>query len=310
MEWTAERGRLARLFGLVIVAAALSGCGGGGDSAASDTAGTSTVSSDGSGAPTGVSTSLVALSASQYTVAPASTAVLTIYRTGAVTGSATVAYTTVDGTATAGVDYTATTGSVTWEDGDSSAKTVAVPVMNAARDKSFALALTSVEGNADFGTPAAATVLVTASTAAAGGASSSSGSSSGGASSSSGSSSGGASSSSGSSSGGASSSGSSGSSSSGSSSSSGGKSTSDSVTLSWLAPSGNTNGTALTNLAGFNIYYGTSATAMTQKISIHTVGVLTYVISNLSAGTWYFAVTSINAAGVESSPSPTVSATI
>ncbi len=49
---------------------------------------------------------------------------------------------------------------------------------------------------------------------------------------------------------------------------------------------------------------------MTQKIAITTVGLLTYVISNLSAGTWYFEVISVNAAGVESNPSGVVSATI
>jgi len=47
------------------------------------------------------------------------------------------------------------------------------------------------------------------------------------------------------------------------------------VTLSRSAPTENTNGTALTNLAGFNIYYGTSTAAMTNKISINTVGIQT-----------------------------------
>jgi hypothetical protein len=45
---------------------------------------------------------------------------------------------------------------------------------------------------------------------------------------------------------------------------------------------------------------------MTNKISVNTVGVLTYVISDLSSGNWYFAVTSVNSAGVESSLSGTV----
>jgi hypothetical protein len=82
------------------------------------------------------------------------------------------------------------------------------------------------------------------------------------------------------------------------------------ATLSWYAPTQNVDGTALTDLAGYNIYYGTSATAMTQKININTVGILTYVISNLSSGTWYFAITAVNSAGIESSPSEPVSKTI
>ncbi len=82
------------------------------------------------------------------------------------------------------------------------------------------------------------------------------------------------------------------------------------MTLSWSAPTENTDGSALTNLTGYDIYYGTSASSMTQKITISTVGMLTYVVSNLASGTWYFQVESVNAAGVDSSPSTTVSTTI
>jgi len=80
--------------------------------------------------------------------------------------------------------------------------------------------------------------------------------------------------------------------------------------LSWNAPTDNTNGTALTNLAGYNIYYGTSATAMSTKINIATVGLLDYVVSNLAHGTWYFAMTSVNSMGQESAPSASVSVTL
>jgi hypothetical protein len=82
------------------------------------------------------------------------------------------------------------------------------------------------------------------------------------------------------------------------------------VTLSWSAPTENTNGSALTNLAGYIIYYGTSASAMTQTIDINTVGMLNYVVDNLSAGSWYFQIVAVNSAGEQSSPSATVSASI
>ena len=85
---------------------------------------------------------------------------------------------------------------------------------------------------------------------------------------------------------------------------------SDSVTLSWAAPTENTDGSALTNLAGFDIYYGSSAASLTQKISIASVGLLTYVVPNLNSGTWYFEVVAVNAAGVQSGPSSVVSVTI
>jgi hypothetical protein len=187
-------------------------------------------------------------------------------------GAATVGYTTIDGTATAGTDYVATSGTVTWNDGDSSAKTVIVPVTSQASDTYFDFALTSIAGQAKFGSPATAAVVVSTTAA------STSSSSSGGSSS--------------------------------SSSSSGATLSTSAVTISWSAPIDNTNGSALTNLAGYNIYYGTNSTSLSEKISLNTVGLLSYVISELSSGTWYFAVTSVNSAGVESSPSATVSTTI
>jgi hypothetical protein len=49
---------------------------------------------------------------------------------------------------------------------------------------------------------------------------------------------------------------------------------------------------------------------MTQTININTVGMLTYVVQNLAAGNWYFEIVAVNAAGVQSGPSATVSASI
>jgi hypothetical protein len=85
---------------------------------------------------------------------------------------------------------------------------------------------------------------------------------------------------------------------------------SDSVTISWTAPSENTDGSALTNLAGYEIYYGTSPSALTQQISINTVGIMDYVVGNLSSGTWYFEVVAVNSAGEQSAPTSLVSTTI
>ena len=99
-------------------------------------------------------------------------------------------------------------------------------------------------------------------------------------------------------------------SSSSSSSSSASTSSTQAVTLSWSAPTENTNGTALTNLAGYVIYYGTSATAMTQQINVNTVGMLVYQIPDLAPGNWYFQIMSVNSAGVQSSASATVTMSI
>ena len=83
-----------------------------------------------------------------------------------------------------------------------------------------------------------------------------------------------------------------------------------SVTLSWLPPTTNTNGTALTNLAGYKIYYGTNPSALTHSLQITSPGIASYVIENLSPATWYFSLVSYNAASVESQLSPVVSKTI
>ncbi len=86
--------------------------------------------------------------------------------------------------------------------------------------------------------------------------------------------------------------------------------TNGSATLSWVAPTENTNGTPLTNLAGYRVYYGTSATALTQIVQIANPDIITYEVSNLSSGTWYFSVRSYTSANVESNLSAVVSKTI
>jgi putative Ig domain-containing protein len=76
-----------------------------------------------------------------------------------------------------------------------------------------------------------------------------------------------------------------------------------SASLSWAAPTENTNGTALTNLAGYWINYGTSAANLSQKVQIDNPGISSYVVSNLSPGTWYFSITAYTADNLESAPS-------
>jgi hypothetical protein len=82
------------------------------------------------------------------------------------------------------------------------------------------------------------------------------------------------------------------------------------VTISWTPPTENTNGSTLTNLAGYRIYYGTSQASLTKVVAITNPGLATYVLSNLSAATYYFALTSVNTGGVESPRSTVVSAVV
>ena len=82
------------------------------------------------------------------------------------------------------------------------------------------------------------------------------------------------------------------------------------ATLSWVAPDQNTDGSPLTNLAGYRIYYGTQAGDLTQVIDIPTVGITEYVVDNLTVGTYYFSIRAYTSTGVESALSDIVSATI
>jgi len=73
-----------------------------------------------------------------------------------------------------------------------------------------------------------------------------------------------------------------------------------SVTLSWMPPSLNTDGSAITDLAGYEIYYGVAQGNYTEQIHIDNPSVTTYVVDNLSPDTYYFVATSMNTNGVES----------
>jgi hypothetical protein len=81
------------------------------------------------------------------------------------------------------------------------------------------------------------------------------------------------------------------------------------ATLAWDAPTTNTDGTPIEDLAGYWLYYGTSSGYYSNKIDIGNV--MPYTVSNLSEGyTYYFAVTAYDTSGNESSSSNEVSKTI
>lgn len=83
----------------------------------------------------------------------------------------------------------------------------------------------------------------------------------------------------------------------------------EAATLSWTPPTKNVDGTALTNLAGYRIYYGASSNTLGQVVEIRNAGVSAYIVENLTPGTWYFAVTAFNAEGKESALSNIASKT-
>lgn len=82
-----------------------------------------------------------------------------------------------------------------------------------------------------------------------------------------------------------------------------------STTLNWTPPATNTDGTPLTNLAGFRIYYGTAPGALTQTLQVANAGLASFIVDKLSAGSWYFAVSAYSNTGTESAQSNTVTRT-
>ena len=83
-----------------------------------------------------------------------------------------------------------------------------------------------------------------------------------------------------------------------------------SATLTWTAPTQNTDGTTVTDLAGYRVYYGTAMNQWSNQINIDNPSVTTYVVENLSPDTYYFVATAINASGAESAYSNATTRTI
>lgn len=86
--------------------------------------------------------------------------------------------------------------------------------------------------------------------------------------------------------------------------------TTGSATLTWSPPLQNTDGSSLTNLAGFRVYHGTSESALNDVTQIAEPGANSYLYAALPAGTHYFAVSAYTSTGVESALSSLGSKTI
>lgn len=82
--------------------------------------------------------------------------------------------------------------------------------------------------------------------------------------------------------------------------------TTGSAALTWTAPTLNVDGTPLTNLASYNLYRGTSATVLTLLTGIPALAT-SFVDSTLTLGTWFYAITAVNATGQESAQAGPVS---
>lgn len=80
--------------------------------------------------------------------------------------------------------------------------------------------------------------------------------------------------------------------------------------VSWTPPTQNTDGSALTNLAGYRVLYGQSSSALNQSIEISNASMTSYTVTGLAVGAWYFAVTARSTSGAESAQSSVATKTI
>lgn len=81
-----------------------------------------------------------------------------------------------------------------------------------------------------------------------------------------------------------------------------------SATLTWAAPSTNEDGTPITSLGGYKVYYGTTPGYYT---SVDVGPVSSYHLSGLAKGdVYYFAVSAYDSSGIESDLSEVVSKVI
>lgn len=75
---------------------------------------------------------------------------------------------------------------------------------------------------------------------------------------------------------------------------------SGSATIAWTAPTKNTDGSNLTNLARYKVLYGTSSTSLTKSKMVDDPTSTRTTVTALTPATWYFTVHSVTSAGAES----------
>lgn len=82
--------------------------------------------------------------------------------------------------------------------------------------------------------------------------------------------------------------------------------------LNWTLPTQNTDGSALTDLAGFRIQYGRTATeaGLTESVYLQTPTVTTWTSPVLASGAWHFGIRSFNTLGLEGGLSNIASKTL
>lgn len=71
------------------------------------------------------------------------------------------------------------------------------------------------------------------------------------------------------------------------------------VTVSWVAPVQNEDGTPLVNLAGFRLRHGSRYGVYSSEITIQNPGATSHRVSGLAPGLYYFVVSAVDQRGLE-----------
>jgi hypothetical protein len=72
------------------------------------------------------------------------------------------------------------------------------------------------------------------------------------------------------------------------------------VTLAWQAPTAREDNSPLVDLAGYYIHYGRMSETYDYEIKVENPGIASYVVDNLSSGTWYFVARAYDSRGLVS----------
>lgn len=114
------------------------------------------------GTPTGAPGVLVQDVARASVDETAGSITLTVRRTGGTFGAVSCSYSTANGTATAGVNYTAASGTLSWGSGEAASKTITIAIRKVSMvgSKDFAVNLSSPAGGASLGSPSSTLVTI------------------------------------------------------------------------------------------------------------------------------------------------------
>jgi hypothetical protein len=82
------------------------------------------------------------------------------------------------------------------------------------------------------------------------------------------------------------------------------------ATLYWTGPTQLIDGAALTNLAGYRLYYGKSPLVLSSVVQLADASLSTYTLRNLGTATWYFGIKAYTSTGAESHISQIVSKSV